>query len=123
MKLIQRIGYYLGGFSIGLIFLAFFLRGKNTSCDYGPNARTIKNIALKKKVYSKEALATMQLYDLDTTAVSNLIWSGNVNFSKSQTKPEDCKTYVIENSLESKEVVIDVENCDSLVTIVLLHFK
>ncbi len=39
MKLIQRIGYYLGGFSIGLVILAFFLNGKKTSCSYGPDAR------------------------------------------------------------------------------------
>ena len=47
MKFIHRLGYYLGGFSIGLILLAFFLQGKKTSCDYGPNARTTKNIANK----------------------------------------------------------------------------
>ena len=48
MKFIHRLGYYLGGFSIGLIFLAFFLSGKRASCDYGPDARVLKNIGQKK---------------------------------------------------------------------------
>ena len=52
MRLIQRLGYYLGGFSLGLIILAFFLSGKKTSCAYGPNARVLKNINTKKLVYS-----------------------------------------------------------------------
>ena len=47
MKFIHRLGYYLGGFSIGLIFLAFFLSGKRASCDYGPDARVLKNIGQK----------------------------------------------------------------------------
>lgn len=82
MKLIQRIGYYLGGFSIGLILLAFFLRGKNTSCDYGPNARTIKNISIKKRLLSDETKAIMNTHDIDTTTITNLILTGDVTFKK-----------------------------------------
>lgn len=117
MKLIQRIGYYLGGFAIGLIILAFFLRGKNTSCDYGPNARTIKNISIKKKVYSENATAFMHMYQIDTLEVSRLIHTGDVNFSESDTKSEGCKTYSIENTLEDKDITLKIENCDSIATI------
>ena len=31
-------------------------RGKKTSCDYGPNSRTIKTIMLKPKVFSADAI-------------------------------------------------------------------
>ena len=117
MKLIQRIGYYLGGFAIGLIILAFFLRGKNTSCDYGPNARTIKNISIKKKVYSENATAFMHMHQIDTLEVSRLIHTGDVNFSESDTKSEGCKTYSIENTLEDKDITLKIENCDSIATI------
>ena len=54
MKFIHRLGYYLGGFSIGLIFLAFFLSVKRASCDYGPDARVLKNIGQKKIMFSKK---------------------------------------------------------------------
>ena len=44
MNLLKRFGFFISGFSIGLIILAVFLRGKKTSCDYGPNARTVKQL-------------------------------------------------------------------------------
>ena len=50
MKVLYRLGYYLGGFSVGLILLAFILNGKKTSCNYTPNARVIDNLLQKKIV-------------------------------------------------------------------------
>lgn len=123
MKFIHRLGYYLGGFSIGLILLAFFLQGKKTSCDYGPNARTTKNIANKKKHYSAEAQLIMQKHQLDTLTVSNIIRYGNVDFSNSDTKSEGCKVYLIENTYKDQEVILSVENCDSIATIKTIAFK
>ena len=123
MKLIHRIGYYLGGFSLGLILLAFFLSGKKTSCDYSPNARTIKNINIKKHLYSEATENTMKTYSLDTLDVFNLIKTGSVNFSESDTKSEDCKMYLIENELEDKDVELRVKNCDSTATIESLIIK
>ena len=122
MKFIHRLGYYLGGFAIGLILLAFFLSGKKTSCDYGPNARTIKNISIKKKEYSTTVLNVMNHRQLDSTIVEDLIRFGEVNFSKSDTESEDCKTYLIENSYKETEVLLRIKNCDSLATIISLEF-
>ena len=123
MKFIHRLGYYLGGFSIGLILLAFFLQGKKTSCDYGPNARTTKNIANKKKHYSGEAQLIMQKHQLDTLTISNIIRYGNVDFSNSDTKSERCKVYLIENTYKDQEVILSVENCDSIATVKTIAFK
>jgi hypothetical protein len=122
MKLIHRIGYYLGGFSIGLVVLAFFLSGKKTTCDYSPNARTIKNISIKKKTYTDAAMVTMNNYSLDTLAVNNLIKTGDVNFSESETKTEGCKTYLIENTYDDKDIELRIKNCDSTATILSLEF-
>lgn len=117
MKFIHRVGYYLGGFSIGLIILAFFLSGKKTSCAYGPNARTIKNISQKQKIYSDDAILTMQSFEMDTTIVSDLIKYGDVNFSESDTKAEDCKTYIIKNNYKNQNFRLQIKNCDSSATI------
>lgn len=117
MKLIHRIGYYLGGFSIGLVVLAFFLSGKKTSCDYGPDARTIKNISIKKKIYTDDAMESMSAYSLDTLIISKLIKTGDVNFSESETRVEGCKTYLIENTFEDKDLEMRIKNCDSTATI------
>lgn len=115
MKLIQRIGYYLGGFSIGLVILAFFLSGKKTSCAYGPEARVLKNINSKPFKYS-EAI----LNKLDTLKINELLKTGDVIFSKSTPRQTPCGIYLIENELNNKEIEISVENCDSLVTIINL---
>ena len=123
MKLLHRIGYYLGGFSIGLILLAFFLGGKRTSCDYGPNARTIKNISIKERFYSEDTQRTMQNYSLDTLAISELIKTSSVNFSKSDTKADSCKVYLLENELDDKDVELWIKNCDSSATIQSIIIK
>jgi len=113
MKLIQRVGYYLGGFSIGLIFLAFFLSGKRVSCSYGPNARVIKNINLKPLKYSENSLRYIKNKNIDTSLINNVLKNGNVNFSLSNTKLDSCKIYIIEKS----EIILTVKNCDSLATL------
>lgn len=118
MKLIQRIGYYLGGFSIGLIILAFFLSGKKTSCAYGPEARVLKNINSKPFEY-----ATSVLKELDTMTIRNLIKTGDVNFSKSTPRQEPCGVYYVESTLENKDVEIALENCEKLVKINNLSVK
>ena len=117
MKFIHRLGYYLGGFSIGIIILAFFLSGKKTSCAYSPNARTIKSISQKPKSYSEEALSAMRTFEMDTTVVSDMIQYGSVNFSESDTKTEDCKTYILKNSYKDQKFRLQIKNCDSLATI------
>ena len=121
MKLIHRVGYYLGGFSLGLIVLAFFLSGKNVRCDYGPNARTVKNIAIKKKAYSDQAKSEMFSKSIDSAALDNLILTGDVNFSKSDTRADSCKVYFIENSFNEQDLELQIRNCDSLATILSIQ--
>lgn len=117
MKLIQRVGYYLGGFSIGLIVLAFFLSGKKTSCSYGPNARVLKNIRTKQLVYSEKSDEMIKNNLIDTSAISYLLNKGNVDFSKSNTKLDSCKVYAIEEMYNDAEIWLTIENCDSIATI------
>ncbi|MDX1471515.1 MAG: hypothetical protein R3213_08460 [Flavobacteriaceae bacterium] len=108
MKFIHRLGYYLGGFSIGLIVLAFFLSGKKTSCDYGPNARTIKNIASKKIEFSEESLLEMQSRNIDSLAFMDILLYGNVKFSESQIGDKPCNTYQVENIYKEKLVNLTI---------------
>lgn len=123
MKFIHRLGYYLGGFSIGLIVLAFFLSGKKASCDYSPNARTIKNISSKKKRYSEDAKFFIFTYRLDTLQVSDLIRNGEVDFSKSKTHLDSCNVYTIESKLNTENVILSVENCKNIATIHSIRLK
>jgi len=114
MKFVQRLGYYLGGFAIGIILLMFFLNGKKASCDYGPNARTVKNISSKTISYSKKAQLFMNNNGLDTTVVKNLIKYGDVDFTNSNTELDSCKIYHIDNVYKERQIQLSIENCFSI---------
>lgn len=114
MKFVQRLGYYLGGFAIGIILLMFFLNGKKVSCDYGPNARTVKNISSKTISYSKKAQLFMNNNGLDTTVVKNLIKYGDVDFTNSNTELDSCKIYQIDNVYKERQIQLSIENCFSI---------
>ena len=117
MTLLQRIGYYLGGFSIGLIILAFFLNGKKVSCDYGPEARVLKNINTKKIVFSEATITDLSAKKIDSTTISYLLKKGDVDFSKSTPREKPCGIYTIEGEYKDKEMLMTVQNCDSIATI------
>ena len=105
MTLLQRVGYYLGGFAIGLVILSFFLSGKKTSCSYGLDARTLKNIRSKKMDYGNSGL--------DSISLSGILDNADVDFSKSNTKLDSCKTYWIEGYQAKEKIALLIENCDS----------
>ena len=117
MKLIQRIGYYLGGFSIGLVILAFFLNGKKTSCSYGPEARVLKNINTKNIIYSDDINLLIENKEIDSSAIRYILKKGDINFSESKTREEPCGIYVVEGDYNDSEIILTVENCDSTATI------
>ena len=117
MKIVHRFAWYLGGFGIGLVLLFFFLGGKKTSCDYGPDARVLKNIRIKERFYTEEALNALQNHNLDTAAISTLLSIGDVNFGLSNTDLDSCKQYLVEGTVNEKELAVVFENCDSTATV------
>ncbi|HBL78812.1 DUF4258 domain-containing protein [Aequorivita vladivostokensis] len=117
MKLAYRLAYFSGGFIIGIALLFFILSGKKTSCAYGPEARTLKNIRLKERAFSESTLQILREHKLDTSAVSMLLEDGDVLFSESNTDLDSCRLYVIEGEILEKNLKITVENCEKLVTV------
>jgi hypothetical protein len=122
MKFTQRLAYYLGGFALGLIILMFFLNGKDASCSYSPNARTIKNISTKTILYSDTASSFIKNHQLDSITIINLIKFGSVDFSKSKTKLDSCNVYLIENSFKERDMELTIKNCDSLATLLKIDY-
>ena len=116
MKILYRLGFYLGGFSIGLILLAFFIKGSGVelpSCDYMPNARLLKTIRNNGYSISSEAEKQLQQLALDTTDLNTVFLEGDVDFSNSDPRKEPCGVYIIK-SQETVSVPIDVKvkRCD-----------
>ena len=117
MGMIKRLGFYGFGFLIGLMLLFFFLNGKKAGCDYGPEARTLKNIKIKERLFSTQSLQDLKNNNLDTAAVSSLLKSGDVNFGESNTRLDSCKVYVIQGVVKKVKLKMKVQNCDKTATI------
>lgn len=100
MSFFKRLIYYLGGVGLGIILLMFFLSGKKTSCDYGPNARTLKFLKSKPLIKSIESEKSLAIYSLDSASISFVLKHGEVNFSNSVIDSEVPNIYSVEVELE-----------------------
>ncbi len=102
MSFIKRLVYYLGGVGLGVILLMFFLSGKKTSCDYGPNARTLKFLKSKPLIKSDVSQRSLAQYNLDSLNIESVFSDGEVNFKDSEISGELPNMYVIEVAFENK---------------------
>ena len=110
MKFINRLGFYLGGFSIGLIFLMFFLSGKKTSCSYFPHSRIIKNISTKRIIFSPEIINDVVDFKIDTNEFYSILKNSKVKGRFEKNKLDKCKLYTI----ESNKHVFKINNCKNI---------
>ena len=115
MAFLKRLGFYLFGLSIGLIFLAVFFKKKTAETGvefcYFPNCRTLKDIRSKPLAYSDDVRELMNENQLDSVKIAYFLREGNVDFKKSDTKSNPCKTYIIETEFDEKPAVMTVQNC------------
>lgn len=117
MKLIYRFGYFSVGLIMGIVILMFFLGGKRASCDYSPNARTLKNIRNKERNFSAEAIQFFEANKIDTSSVSAILDDGNVDFGKSKARQEPCGLYFITGKTETGTLELQIANCKKNATV------
>lgn len=111
MKFYQRLAYYLVGFVIGLFFVAMVLSGKDTRCNYFPNARVLND--LRNKPFHYDSIATKQMSQglADKTDIKNILTHGDVDFDKSNKPYQGGKLYVIYGqNKKQQEITIEVIN-------------
>ena len=115
MAFLKRLGYYLVGLSIGIVFLTLFLKKKSeetgTEFCYFPNCRTLKNIRSKPLVYSDAVTSMMNGGQLDSLDIARFLTDGDVDFGSSDTEAEPCKAYIIKESLDGKDARMRISNC------------
>ncbi|MBT8234771.1 MAG: DUF4258 domain-containing protein [Bacteroidia bacterium] len=119
MSFLKRLGYYLIGLSIGLIFLALFLKKKSeetgTSFCYFPNCRVLKELRSKPLSLTKINATTTVV--LDSIQIKKFLEDGKVDFKASDTKADPCGLYVINLKGEVNPAQITVENCRDSVSV------
>lgn len=117
--------YYVGGLGLGILFVIFFLGGKQASCNYFPNARVLQEIRNKEQVISPMVYQFLEENKLDTLAIAKVLGQGKVKFSESQTDHhQPCRVYLINGKYLSRDLQIEVTQCqaDSLAVISRARF-
>ncbi len=120
MSFLKRLGFYLIGLSIGLIFLVIFLKNKSeetgTSFCYFPNCRVLKELRSKPQGFTPEFKQLWYNGTIDSLGIAHFLNDGDIDFRNSDTKSEPCKTYRIQGQLNEINAVLVVDNCkDSIV--------
>lgn len=111
MKFQYRLGYYLVGLSLGLFVVAAIWSGKDTRCNYFPNARVLNNIRTKPFSYSEEASKVLAEAWIDTVDIKNTFKYGDVDFDKSNVPAEGGKRYIVEGkTVNDTPIVLEVIN-------------
>lgn len=119
MPFLKRLGYFLLGLSVGLIFLTIFLKKKTeetgTSFCYLPNCRVLKELRSKPLAYSEAVADLFESHQLDSVTVAWFLHEGDIDFSRSDTKSTPCRQYLIEGDVKGKKAELKLLNCSDSV--------
>jgi hypothetical protein len=111
MKFYQRFAYYLVGLVMGCFFVAMVLSGKDTRCNYFPNARVLNDLRSKPFLYDIEASRRLSEDWVDTTDIKKVLTYGDVDFDKSNITKEGGKLYIIYGKTsKNKDITLEVLN-------------
>ena len=111
MKFIHRFAYYFIGLIMGMFFVAMVFSGKDTRCNYFPNARVLNDLRNKPFNYSDKASQILAESWIDTIDIKNTLKFGDVDFDQSNVEVEKGKLYVIEGkTLKNQEITLKVIN-------------
>jgi hypothetical protein len=111
MKFTYRLAYYLVGLVLGLFFISAVFSGKDTRCNYFPNARVLNDLRNKPFNYSEKASQILSEKWVDTSDIKNTLTHGDVDFDNSNVEVGNGKLYVIEGkTLKDQEITLKVIN-------------
>ncbi len=106
MRLRYRFAYYLIGFTLGLFFVTAMFMGKDTRCNYFPNARVLNDLRNKPFDYSDEASVILAQGWIDSTDIKNSLTYGDVDFDQSNVQVGSGKRYIIEGKTAKNQIVV-----------------
>lgn len=111
MNFIQRFAYYLIGLIMGLFVVAALFSGKDTRCNYFPNARVLNDLSTKPFFYSDKASKVLMEKWVDTTDIKNTLKLGDVDFDKSNVPLKKGKLYIIEGkTIKNQQITLKIIN-------------
>lgn len=125
MVFLKRLGFFLFGLAVGLIFLAIFLKKKSDETGvefcYFPNCRVLKDLRSKPMGFDERISEMLLNKELDTSQLKKFFVDGDVLFNSSDTQAKPCKIYLIEGEIDHEKVTMEVKNCEDKVIVVGLR--
>ncbi len=79
--------------------------GKDTRCNYFPNARVLNDLRNKPFHYSDKASLVLAEKWIDTSDIKNSLQFGDVDFDQSNIEFKKGKLYVIEGKTIKNQVI------------------
>lgn len=113
MQLLKRFGYFFIGLALGSIAVLFFWQKKKVTFDYGMDARTLKTIRVRERLFSDEAKQSMLLYQIDSVKINTILNTGDVNFGKSKPRQRPCAEYYVTSDIADLYII----RCEKTATI------
>jgi hypothetical protein len=96
---------------MGLFFVTAIFIGKDTRCNYFPNARVLNDLRNKPFEYSDKAVQILSEKWIDTTDIKNTLTYGDVDFDKSNIQIGKGKLYTIEGkTVKEQPIILEVIN-------------
>lgn len=96
-----------------MIFLVFILKKKSgeegLDFCYFPNCRVLKDMRSKPLTFSESLPEQYR----DTLLIQSFLEDGDVDFGKSDTKSEPCKTYFV----KKEAVYVKIKNCSDRIQV------
>ncbi|MEX6625824.1 DUF4258 domain-containing protein [Tenacibaculum salmonis] len=117
MQLLKRFGYYAIGLGFGSLVVFFIWKGKDVSFDYGMDARTLKTIRVRERLFSKNAQQVLENTKIDSATIATILKNGDVDFGKSKARLKPCPEYFISGKDSLKNIDLHVTRCKSTTTI------
>jgi len=96
---------------MGMFFVAMVFSGKDTRCNYFPNARVLNDLRNKPFNYSDKASQILAEKWIDTMDIKNTLQYGDVDFDQSNIEVEKGKLYVIDGkTVKNQPITLKVIN-------------
>jgi hypothetical protein len=105
MNFTQRFAYYLIGLIMGGFIVASIFSGKDTRCNYFPNARVLNDLSTKPFFYSDKASLILSQNWIDTTDIKTTLKLGDVDFDHSNVPYKKGKLYIIDGKTKKNQQI------------------
>jgi len=91
---------------MGLFVVAAIFTGKDTRCNYFPNARVLNDLSTKPFFYSDKAVLILSQKWIDTADIKTTLKLGDVDFDKSNVPFKKGKLYIIDGKTKKNQLII-----------------